>query len=47
LAGQRYQVKLATQSDKEVVITLMGPEGSAIPRRDQQALLTVIKGNVS
>lgn len=47
LAGQRYQVKLATHSDTEVIITLMGPEGAGIPRRDQQALLTIIKGNVS
>jgi outer membrane protein assembly factor BamC len=47
LAGQRYQVKLSTQTDDEVVITLMGSDGAAIARRDQQALLTILKGNIS
>ena len=48
LAGLRYELKVVSTDDsKEVLITLMGPEGALIERRDQQALLTILKGNIN
>ena len=40
-------VKLASLSEEEMLISLFGTEGGQIPRRDQQALLTLIKGSIN
>lgn len=48
LSGKLYELKVASNADdSEVIITLMGPSGAAIERRDQQALLTILKGNIN
>jgi len=47
LAGKKYQLKLATPTEGQVIISLGGPDGGPLERRDQQALLTLIKGNIN
>jgi outer membrane protein assembly factor BamC len=47
LANKQYMVKLASLSEDEMLISLFGTEGGQIPRRDQQALLTLIKGSIN
>ena len=47
LAGHRYQIRLDRIDEDAVLITLHGPEGEAIDRRDQQALLTILRGNIT
>jgi hypothetical protein len=47
LAGHRYQIKLDRIDADAVLITLHGPEGEAVDRRDQQALLTILRGNIT
>ena len=47
LANKQYMVKLASMTEEEVLISLLGTEGGQIPRRDQQALLTLIKGSIN
>ena len=47
LAGRQYLVKLATVADDAVIITLSQQDGSSADRKEQQALLTLLKGNIS
>lgn len=47
LAGRQYLVKLAAVADDAVVITLSQQDGSSADRKEQQALLTLLKGNIS
>ena len=47
LAGHRYQIHLDRASEELTLITLRGPEGGAVDRREQQALLTVLRGNIT
>lgn len=47
LAGHRYQIHLEPASDAVMLITLRGIDGEAIERREQQALLTILRGNIT
>jgi len=47
LAGHQYQIHLDRAGDELTLITLRGPDGGAVDRRDQQALLTLLRGNIS
>ncbi len=47
LAGHRYQIRLDRIDEDAVLITLHGPEGEEVDRRDQQALLTILRGNIT
>jgi outer membrane protein assembly factor BamC len=47
LAGHRYQIRLDRIDADAVLITLHGPEGEVVDRRDQQALLTILRGNIT
>ncbi|MDG2460808.1 MAG: outer membrane protein assembly factor BamC [Luminiphilus sp.] len=47
LAGHRYQIRLDNSDQGVVLITLLGPEGEPIERREQQALLTILRGNIT
>lgn len=47
LAGNQYLVKVASVSDDLMYITLTGQDGGSIERREQQALLTVLKGTIN
>lgn len=47
LAGHQYLVKLASVDDSLMYITLSGQDGSAVDRREQQALLTILKGTIN
>ncbi len=46
LLGKQYLVKLASVQDDLMYITLTGQDGSAVDRREQQALLTLLKGTI-
>tara|TARA_B110000503_G_C6913356_1_gene315593 strand:- start:36 stop:686 length:651 start_codon:yes stop_codon:yes gene_type:complete len=46
LAGRKYQLKLADSGETVVYITLTGDNGAQVVRKDQQALLTILKGNI-
>ncbi len=46
LAERKYQLKLAEASEALVYITLTGEGGAQVERKDQQALLTILKGNI-
>lgn len=46
LAGRKYQLKLAEADTMLVYITLTGEDGAQVARKDQQALLTILKGNI-
>lgn len=47
LADNQYLVKLSENPEGAVVITLTDGFGAAPPRRDQAALLTILKGNIN
>lgn len=47
LAGHRYQIRLDAAAEKVILITLVGPEGESVDRREQQALLTLLRGNIT
>jgi len=47
LAGHRYQIRLNGAGAKVILITLVGPEGDSVDRREQQALLTLLRGNIT
>ena len=47
LAGHRYQIHLHAEKDDMMLITLRGVDGEVIERREQQALLTIIRGNIT
>ena len=47
LAGHRYQIRLENPDEDLVLITLVGPDGGSIDRREQQALLTILRGNIT
>ena len=47
LAGHQYQIHLDRASEELTLITLRGPDGGAVDRRDQQALLTILRGNIT
>jgi len=47
LAGHRYQIRLNAAGEKVILITLLGPEGAFVDRREQQALLTLLRGNIT
>lgn len=47
LAGHRYQIHLNAVGDDFVLITLHGPNGEEADRREQQALLTLLRGNIT
>jgi outer membrane protein assembly factor BamC len=47
LANRKFLVKVASVEESRMVISLLGEGGGAIDRRDQQALLTLIKGTIN
>lgn len=47
LAGHHYQIHLDAAGDHVMLITLRGGEGEEIERREQQALLTILRGNIT
>jgi len=47
LAGHRYQIHLDAEKDDMMLITLRGIDGEVIERREQQALLTILRGNIT
>jgi outer membrane protein assembly factor BamC len=47
LAGHKYQIHLDQASAAVMLITLRGIEGEAVDRREQQALLTILRGNIT
>jgi len=47
LADKQYLVKMGSLSEDEILISLLGTAGEQVPRRDQQALLTLIKGSIN
>lgn len=47
LANNQYLVKLSEDGEGTVIITLTDGFGAAPPRRDQAALLTILKGNIN
>ena len=47
LAGHRYQIHLDAVNDDMMLITLRGVDGEVIERREQQALLTILRGNIT
>ena len=47
LAGHRYQIHLDAENDDTMLITLRGVDGEVIERREQQALLTILRGNIT
>ena len=47
LAGHQYQIHLDRAGEELTLITLRGPDGGAVDRRDQQALLTILRGNIT
>jgi hypothetical protein len=47
LAGHRYQIRLDASGDKVILITLLGRDGESVDRREQQALLTLLRGNIT
>lgn len=46
LVGHQYLVKLASVEEALMFITLSDQNGSAVSRREQQALLTLLKGTI-
>ena len=47
LAGHRYQIRLDASGEEVIFITLQGPDGESVDRREQQALLTLLRGNIT
>jgi len=47
LAGHRYQIRLDASGETVMLITLVGPDGESVDRREQQALLTLLRGNIT
>ena len=47
LAGHHYQIHLDAAGDNVMLITLRGGEGEEVERREQQALLTILRGNIT
>jgi outer membrane protein assembly factor BamC len=47
LANQKFLLKVASVEESRMVISLMGEDGGPVERRDQQALLTLIKGTIN
>ena len=47
LAGHEYQIHLDQASEAIMLITLRGIEGEPVDRREQQALLTILRGNIT
>lgn len=47
LVGKQYLVKVASVRENQMFITLSAQDGSAVERREQQALLTVLKGTIN
>jgi hypothetical protein len=38
---------LDASGDKVILITLLGRDGESVDRREQQALLTLLRGNIT
>ena len=47
LAGHKYQIHLDQAGEAIMLITLRGIEGEPVDRREQQALLTILRGNIT
>ena len=47
LAGHHYRIHLDAADDNVMLITLRGGDGEEVERREQQALLTVLRGNIT
>ena len=47
LADQQYLLKVASVEESRMVISLMASDGGPVERRDQQALLTLVKGTIN
>ena len=47
LANRQYLLKVASVEEERMVISLLGIDGGSVERRDQQALLTVLKGTIN
>ena len=47
LAGHKYQIHLDQAGEAVMLITLRGIEGEPVDRREQQALLTILRGNIT
>ena len=47
LAGHRYQIRLDASGEEVIFITLLGPDGESVDRREQQALLTLLRGDIT
>lgn len=47
LANRQYLLKVASVEEARMVISLMGNDGGPVERRDQQALLTLVKGTIN
>lgn len=49
LIGRQFQVRMMAASDSErrVYIRIVDRDGAALPRREQQGLLTLLKGNIN
>ena len=47
LAGHQYQIHLDPAGEELTLITLWGPDGDAVDRREKKALLTILRGNIT
>ena len=47
LSGNRYQIRVDRSDERAMLITLVGSDGNDIDRRQQQALLTILRGNIT
>ena len=47
LANRQYLLKVASVEESRMIISLMGEGGGSVERRDQQALLTLLKGTIN
>lgn len=47
LAGRKYQINVLKQNDQLMFIEINDERGGAVSRKDRQALLTMLKGNIN
>jgi outer membrane protein assembly factor BamC len=47
LVGREFQVQVTTQTEAQVIINVLGPEGESIDSLEQQGLLTLLQGNIT
>lgn len=47
MAGKQFLLNVRPAEDNLVFLTLDGPNGTAVERREQQVLLTILKGNIN